>query len=188
MEAFGNLLLVEDEETLADNLQVFLSKRCTNIRVASSVDEALAVLLQFTPEFAVVDYSLAGKSGLHLIDHIQHAHPTCRAVVITGHPSDEVLRGASVRGVLDVLFKPFPLCELEEALARSRLAGPPRPAAAPWAVEAEWPRERRGGERRRNFFADALRFPLRLANGSWLFAERRRTERRHGIEQNSSST
>lgn len=179
MEAFGNLLLVEDEETLADNLHAFLSKRCKSIKVASSVDEALATLANFTPDFAVVDYCLAGKNGLHLLDQLQHSHPACRAVMITGHPSDEVLRGASARGVLDVLFKPFPLGELELALARSRTAGPARPAAAPWAVESAWPRERRSTDRRRGFFAGVLCFPLRLPDGSWLFTDRRRTERRH---------
>lgn len=179
MEAFGNLLLVEDEETLADNLHAYLSKRCTSVRVAGSVDEALAALSDFAPDFAVLDYCLAGANGLQLLDRIQTIHPSCRAVMITGHPSDEVLRGASARGVQDVLFKPFPLGELELALARSRLAGPARPGAAPWAVESVWPRERRGSERRRGLFAGALRFPMRLADGSWLFTDRRRAKRRH---------
>lgn len=173
MEAFGKLLLVEDEETLADNLCAFLAKRCSSIKVAASVDEALATLNEFTPDFAVVDYSLSSKSGLQVIDQLQRAAPDCRAVMITGHPSDEVLRGATARGVMDVLFKPFPLDDLELALARSRMAGPPRPAAAPMSPEPAWPRDRRRG-----ILSSALRLPLRLADGSWLFTDRRRDCRR----------
>lgn len=177
MEWFGNLLLVEDEEPLAENLQAFLSKRCVQVRVAASVDEALATLSDFTPDFAVVDYSLAGRNGLQLLDLIHGRHPGCRAVMITGHPSDEVLRGASSRGVLDVLFKPFPLGDLEQALARSRTAGPARPAAAPWSAESPLQRDRRSSERR-GLFSGGLRFPVRLSDGSWLFTDRRRQNRR----------
>lgn len=178
METFGNLLLVEDEEALAENLQAYLAKRCASVRIASSVDDALATIADFTPDFVVVDYSLAGKTGLQFLDQLQQSHPACRAVMITGHPSDEVLRGATARGVLDVLFKPFPLGDLELALARSRTAGPPRPAAAPWTTDPTRLREPRRTERRRSLLSGALRFPVRLADGSWLFTDRRRDSQR----------
>ena len=135
MEPLGNVLVVEDEETLADNLEAFLARRSGAVRVASSTHEALATLREFQPEVVVLDYCLAGMNGLQLLDHIRRQLPACGAVLITGHPSDEVLRGASERGVLDVLFKPFPLGDLEQALARARCPGPPRPAASPWSAD-----------------------------------------------------
>lgn len=178
MEPLGNVLVVEDEEILADNLEAFLARRSGAVRVASTTHEALATLREFQPEVVVLDYCLAGMNGLQLLDHIRRQLPDCGAVLITGHPSDEVLRGASERGVLDVLFKPFPLGDLEQALARARCPGPPRPAASPWSAEHTRDNERRSAERRRDSLGALMRFPLRLADGSWLFADRRRAGRR----------
>lgn len=178
MKTLGNVLVVEDEEILADNLQAYLARRSECVRIAATTQAALAALREFEPEVVVVDYCLAGMNGLQLLDHIRRQHPSCGAVLITGHPSDTVLREASERGVLDVLFKPFPLGDLEHALARARCPGPPRPAASPWSADEVRETERRSAERRHGGLGAIMRFPLRLADGSWLFADRRHAARR----------
>ena len=172
MSVSKRILIIEDEEILADNIRAFLKRSQCEVRVAGSAEPALAMLDEFAPDVVIVDYHLPGMNGFQAVDAIRGRQQECRCVLITGHPSDEVHTGVRQRGIRDVLFKPFAFDDLARALNRRD-----EEPTADAALETTCPPmiEHRTGERRsRSLFS----LPFRLPDGGWLFADRRHTDRR----------
>jgi CheY-like chemotaxis protein len=171
------VLIIEDEEMLADNIMAFLQRSDCEVRVAGDARRAMDILDDFAPEVVVLDYHLPGLNGFQTLDAIRQ-RMSCDCVLITGHPSDEIHAGVRQRGIRDVLFKPFPLHELVAALNRGGLPAPPSasPAGAPETVCPSAPNEQAVVERRSRRTDFSL--PFRLPTGGWLFVDRRRGERR----------
>lgn len=176
MRASKRILIVEDEEILADNIKAFLRRSQCDVRVATSGHLALGMLDDFDPEVVILDYHLPGMNGFQTLDAIRLRRQDCNCVLITGHPSDEVHAGVRQRGIREVLFKPFPLDDLAKALNRSGQHAADGHAAAPATADSTHLIEHRDGDRRRNTKTFSL--PFRLPGGGWLFADRRRTDRR----------
>lgn len=176
MSVGKKILVVEDEEILADNIRTYLQRTGCDVRVAGSASHASVILENFVPETVVLDYHLPGANGFQALDAIRSQCGDCGFVLITGHPTDEVRAGIRRCGIREVLFKPFPLHELADALQRG---GQLAPADSPSQATDTPPcpaEERRGGERRGSDGGFSL--PFRLASGGWLFTDRRRKNRR----------
>lgn len=176
MSVGKKILIVEDEEILADNISTYLQRASCEVRVAGSARQAMGMLDDFVPEVVILDYHLPGANGFQTLDAIRNRSCACGFILITGHPTDEVHVGIRERGIREVLFKPFPLHELAEALSRGGQLAPVVHATPVPDGPVATANERRNGERRRigvEFF-----LPFRLASGSWLFTDRRRAERR----------
>jgi DNA-binding NarL/FixJ family response regulator len=58
----------------------------------SNGNDALAAVRQYQPHILVMDLSLTQRSGLSLIEEIQHHQLPTKAVVFTGAPIGEVMR------------------------------------------------------------------------------------------------
>lgn len=169
------ILVVEDEEILADNIRTYLQRTGCEVRVAESARHAAVILDDFVPELVVLDYHLPGANGFQALDAIRRRCTDCGFVLITGHPTDEVRAGMRQCGIREVLFKPFPLHELAAALHRGGQLAPAAAQIHAPGGPASTMGERRSGERRTG---GPFSLPFRLASGSWLFTDRRRKNRR----------
>lgn len=138
MELASRILVVEDETIFADNLRDFLSRACPDVRVAHDAPTALRTAEDFAPDFVLMDCRLGDCSGIEVLERIRANRRDCRALLMTAHPSQDVLQAANAIGVSTVLFKPFSFAELRDAMRSSRAPG-----------SDENPQlERRQGERR----------------------------------------
>lgn len=159
-----NVLIVEDEEILADNLKAYLERSKCHARIAGDGATAIAMAEAWCPEVVVLDFRLPDMNGFAIYDWIR-ARCDFRCVMITGHPTSEVYAGAVQRGIEHILFKPFPLRELSDVVlltaANTAVAAGTPDADSQCALEVE----------RRKVIASA--FPVRLYDGSWVFADRR---------------
>jgi DNA-binding NarL/FixJ family response regulator len=115
----NRILVVEDEQTFADNLRAYLSRRAPEVRIALDAETALRAAEDFAPDLVLMDYALGSDDGLQVLEKIRRRRPACHALLMTGHPSDEIFRSAGPLGVSAVLFKPFSFAELNAALASS---------------------------------------------------------------------
>ena len=110
------VLLVEDEEKIADVLAEQLGEEGFDVRQARSLRQALRMLDELVPDMAVVDIGLPDGSGLDVLrrlrcgaDRLDSGTPV---LVLTGRTEEaDVLRGFE-RGADDYLRKPFALPEL----------------------------------------------------------------------------
>ncbi|EKT4464831.1 response regulator [Pseudomonas putida] len=158
----NTVLVVDDEQTLAQNLQAYLQTQGLEVHVAHDGASGIAQAQSLAPDVIVLDYRLPDMEGFQVLETVRR-NRQCHFVLITAHPTAEVRERAATLGVTHVLFKPFPLLELARAV--SDLTGTERqPRAAEQQAEGFV-------ERRQN---RNQTFPLQMYDGSWVLADRRR--------------
>lgn len=115
----NRVLLVEDEQHLADGLRFNLEAEGYQVEVVETAEEALARLVPGSTRFdaLILDVMLPGKDGFTAISEMRQAGQFIPTLMLTarGHPHD-VLRGFEA-GADDYLTKPF---ELAILIARIR--------------------------------------------------------------------
>ncbi|WP_091742038.1 phosphate regulon transcriptional regulator PhoB [Phenylobacterium immobile] len=109
-----NILVVEDEESLATLLQYNLEKEGYDVALAGDGDEALLMVEEKLPDLVVLDWMLPKVSGIEVCRRLRQK-PESRNVPIImltarGEDSDRV-RGLDT-GADDYLVKPVSMSEL----------------------------------------------------------------------------
>ena len=122
-DAFGtwdnySVLVVDDEPGMRNFLSRALAGRCAEIRAASSVEEAAALLEQRPFDLLILDISLPGKSGVAWLHELRE-HGYCEDVIlITAFADVETAIGALRAGAADFILKPFRLDQILAAVGR----------------------------------------------------------------------
>lgn len=115
----SRILVVEDEQHLANGLRFNLEAEGYQVRLVETGEAALKLLTAEPAAFDVVvlDVMLPGKDGFAVISELRHAGQFIPTLMLTarGHP-DDVLKGFAA-GADDYLPKPF---ELAILIARLR--------------------------------------------------------------------
>ena len=101
-----SLLVVDDNELFASIMGDALIKRGYAVKVAHSVDSAIALIDNDAPEFAVVDLNMPERSGLELVKHLIDLDEKTRIVVLTGYASITTAVEAMKLGSIHYLAKP----------------------------------------------------------------------------------
>jgi len=159
----NKVLVVEDEQLLAENLKDYLQAQELDVRIAHDGATGIGEAEQFAPDVMVFDYRLPDMEGFEVLEAIRQ-NRNCHFVLITGHPTAEVCERAHQLGVSHILFKPFPMAELARAVCD--LLGMKREPLTGMG-NAEGFVERRQSRNES--------FPLQLYDGSWVLADRRRS-------------
>jgi two-component system response regulator RegA len=115
-----SLLLVDDDETYCSVLSAALTSRGFNILVAHSVPDALKVVEQDPPEYAVVDLCMPGPTGLELVKQLIELDPNTRIVMLTGFASIATAVEAIKLGAIHYLSKPADADEILQALHKDK--------------------------------------------------------------------
>lgn len=116
------VLVVDDEITLARNIQSYLARHGYEARRASSGAEALSVLEQFAPAVILLDLRLPDADGIELLPRVRELAPASRTVIMTGYASFATAVLAIKAGANDYLAKPVVLGELRGLIERVRCA------------------------------------------------------------------
>lgn len=117
------VLIVDDEQVLAETLREFLQGEGYDVAVANDSASAIALVERFEPDLALCDVQLPGADGLDTLDRMLHLRPETLVVMITAFATVENAVAAFRRGAHDYLMKPVILEELllkVDRLARYR--------------------------------------------------------------------
>src|SRR6202035_2659700 len=111
MSAPDRILIVEDEQHLAEGLRFNLEAEGYQVEVVDNGEAALEQLFgkKKTFDIVVLDVMLPGKSGFDVVAEMRQAGQFIPTLILTarGH-SDDVLQGFA-SGADDYLTKPFDL-------------------------------------------------------------------------------
>lgn len=155
------ILVVEDEALLAENLKAYLEKLPCEVHLAADGATGIQQARTIAPALIVLDYRLPDMDGFEVIDSLaMHWQGDC--ILITGHPSSEVMDSARRRNISHIMFKPFPLGELRNLVGRL-LETPASQEQLSLEVIAD----------RRRQSVDI--FPLQMYDGSWVMTNRRQS-------------
>jgi two-component system response regulator RegA len=115
-QAPRRLLIVEDDAAFARTLGRSFERRGYAVRTAAGLEEMVALLGDWSPEYAVVDLKLAGGgSGLACVQAL-HAHDAdLLIVVLTGYASIATAVEAIKLGACNYLAKPSNTDDIEAA-------------------------------------------------------------------------
>ncbi|MDY3197957.1 MAG: sigma-54 dependent transcriptional regulator [Pseudomonadaceae bacterium] len=117
-----SILVVEDDELLASNIQSYLERKGNEVQVQHSAEAALESLSVFNPDVVLTDNSLPGMNGLELIRVLQEQLPQTKIIMMTGYGNIEDAVAAMKAGAFHYLTKPVVLSELLLLLDKCRQA------------------------------------------------------------------
>jgi len=103
--AEGRILVVDDEESVADAFRTMLQEEGYGVRTAGSASRALAEVERADWDLAFVDLKLPDMDGLELLKKLQARRPGLVAIVITAHGSGSKGFEARKAGAHDFLDK-----------------------------------------------------------------------------------
>lgn len=113
-----SLLIVDDDQTLCLVLQKAMQKRGFDTRIANNVEQGIQLASEDPPEYAIIDLSMPGESGLSLIVRLKQIDPHTRMVVLTGYASVATAVEAIKLGAKHYLAKPADADEILQAFHR----------------------------------------------------------------------
>lgn len=131
-------LLLVDDEVLRTRLAAALRARGYDVGTAGGVDEATALARQESPELAVVDLRMPGRSGLELVRELLQQDPATRILVLTGYGSIATAVEATRLGAVGYLQKPADADEIVAAFGADQGAGAGASIETPSLARAEW--------------------------------------------------
>lgn len=100
------ILIVEDDEDLANSLAKSFARREYEVKIANNVKAAIEVLKIFHPSYAVVDLKMPGECGLEFIKHLHEFDDKVKIVMLTGYASITTTIEAIKNGACYYLAKP----------------------------------------------------------------------------------
>lgn len=113
-----NAIIVDDEEFARSSLYFLLQENCENVNImgiAKSVNDARALLSQYSVDLIFLDIAMPGENGFELIPQAQNANAT----VIFTTAYDQYALKAIKANALDYLLKPIDIDELKEAVEKA---------------------------------------------------------------------
>lgn len=136
-----SMLLVDDDVVLRERLAKALRSRGFEVRTAGSYDEAMALARAESPEYAIVDLRMPGRSGLELVKALKGVDAATRILVLTGYGSISTAVDAIRLGAVNFISKPADADDLLAAFERGESDDAKATTGeyqAPTLARAEW--------------------------------------------------
>jgi CheY-like chemotaxis protein len=114
------ILVVDDDEDLAQLLAKVLVTRNYEVRTARDSLSAIRTAVEFTPDVALVDIGLPMMDGYELARELCKVLPagSCRLIALTGYSEDGEKEKARDAGFEEHLLKPVNLATLRKAIEK----------------------------------------------------------------------
>jgi CheY-like chemotaxis protein len=104
----AQILVIEDEPSVADALRIILIDKGYEVAVASTGRAGLALASRRRFDVVVSDVRLPDVTGLEVLDAVRQDESGCIVILITSQCTTKLLADARARGAFAVLQKPFP--------------------------------------------------------------------------------
>jgi signal transduction histidine kinase/DNA-binding response OmpR family regulator len=115
----SRVLVVEDDETVADVLREVLMDESLELAFAATAEEAIRIIGEGCPDLILTDISLPGKSGLDVMRHARTVDPEVAVILMTGYASVQTAIDALRQGASDFVTKPFEeISEIPKTVSR----------------------------------------------------------------------
>ncbi len=111
-----NVLIIEDEKSLAKEVQDFLKKEGYTCELAATGKEASEKIFVNPYDFILLDLGLPDYDGMQLLKEVKEAGQEAAVIILTARGStDDKVKGLDL-GADDYLAKPFSLLELSSRM------------------------------------------------------------------------
>ncbi len=114
------LLLVDDERSVVEALEIFLEGEGFDVLSAHSGAEGLELFVRKRPQYVITDLKMPKMSGLELTGEIRKVDENVPVVILTGYGTLESAIDAIRLNVFDFVTKPVDVDVLKDILDRAR--------------------------------------------------------------------
>lgn len=114
------ILIIDDEESIRNELAEYLQNNNFKVLMAEAASEALNLLNTYEIDVVFLDIRLPEINGIELLKIIKEEFPQTEIIMISGHGEMQSVIEAMRRGACDFLPKPFSLTEVSSAIERTR--------------------------------------------------------------------
>ena len=128
-----SLLILDDDDPLRGRLSRAMEKKGFLVKDAKTVAEALQIVKNSTPAFALIDLRLEDGNGLDVVKELSKIKKDCRIVMLTGYGNLPTAVAAVKAGAIDYMAKPVDADDVEAALLalpESKAKPPENPMSA----------------------------------------------------------
>jgi two-component system response regulator PilR (NtrC family) len=121
----GNILVVDDEKSMREILQIFLANEGYNISLANNGKSATEAVKKDIFDLVITDMNMPKVDGMELLKNIKEITPDTVVVFITAFGTTESAVEAMKHGAYDYIQKPFQMDDIrlvvKNALERQKL-------------------------------------------------------------------
>ncbi|CAN5720304.1 acetoacetate metabolism transcriptional regulator AtoC [soil metagenome] len=136
MDRPARILVVDDDPTFRDVLELRLQRWGYQVKTADRANTGVDLARNWDPDLVLTDVVMPEMSGIQLLQQLKSSDPHRTVILLTAHATVEMAVDAMKMGAVDFLTKPLNYQNLEalinEALARGRAStpgGPQSPSA-----------------------------------------------------------
>ncbi|MDQ7783426.1 MAG: sigma-54 dependent transcriptional regulator [Desulfomonilaceae bacterium] len=120
MQAIRKVLVIDDEPSIRESLEMFLTEKGLSVAAAATGKEGLALWRSYEPKVIILDIRLPDSSGLDILREITSRDTDVKVIMITAHHDMESTIEAMRRGAYDYIHKPLDVDELDHAVAMAQ--------------------------------------------------------------------
>jgi len=113
----GKILIIDDERSLLESFEMFLSEKGYIIECAINAQEGFNKSRLFRPDVIILDVRLPDMNGIDLIEKLKERH--CPIIIITAFHDMETTIKAVKSGAFEYIPKPIDVEELENAIEKA---------------------------------------------------------------------
>jgi len=114
-----NILVVDDEKSQREILELILSEEGYDVTTAASGEAAIKFARDRRFDLALTDLKMTGMDGIELLQHLLAFDSSIIVILLTAHGSIESAKEALRRGAFDYLEKPYDKKALLETINRA---------------------------------------------------------------------
>lgn len=112
----AKILVIDDEHSILETLEMFLSEKGHTVYTAPTGDDGLALFARHQPDLVILDIRLPDRDGLDILSQIQHSASPAKVIMITAFQDMETTIQAMKHGAYDYIHKPLDIDDLEKAI------------------------------------------------------------------------
>ncbi len=119
MALTGTILVVEDERSMREFLEILLNRHNHDVTTVENGEIARDLLGKTEFDLVITDLKLPGMSGLDVLSFTKEQHPHTEVIIVTAFASTDTAITAMKQGAYDYLIKPFKVDELLVTVERT---------------------------------------------------------------------
>src|SRR5207237_792300 len=102
-----SILVVDDEKSQREILEMILSEEGYDVTTAASGEAALKFAKERRFDLALTDLKMTGMDGIELLQHLLAQDSSIIVILLTAHGTIDSAKEALRRGAFDYLQKPY---------------------------------------------------------------------------------
>lgn len=115
----GKILVVDDEQSMCDFMEILLTKEGYSVETAGSGAEAVKMTQAGNFDLVIADMMMPQMTGLELLREVKGIRPEQDFIVMTAFASVDTAIEAMREGALDYVTKPFKIDEIKLVIEKS---------------------------------------------------------------------